>query len=422
MIFKRISLVVITIIIFCTSSCSQKRQDLWEKDINYLKTELAHRHKNLYFKTSQATFNRKLDSVYSLVDEKSDMNISIALQEVIALIGDDHTNTFSSKLKKEGLLPLYLYWFSDGIYVLGTFPEYNKLLGKKIVKINRHSIEQVTEKLSCLTSKTNDALIKKNIPSLIPVMSILKYYKITEGDNVIISYEDNAGNIKQMTIKAEKSIPDFKSKLVYNQFEKIPLCDKNTKLLFWYKYIDDSKILYVQYNKCFGKEAYKRLGYKKNTKNAPSFTKFSNEIISILESKEIDKFIFDMRYNPGGVSPQGTKLIRRIATIEEVNKEGKIFVIIGRRTYSSAILNSLDFQNLTKAIFVGEPTSGKPNHYGEVRKFITPNFGLKVNYSTKYFTHSKTDSDSFYPDYEIITSFEDLKNGNDPVMEWILNY
>ncbi len=97
-------------------------------------------------------------------------------------------------------------------------------------------------------------------------------------------------------------------------------------------------------------------------------------------------------------------------------------MIVGRKTFSSAILNSLDFKNYTKAIFVGEPTGGRPNHYGEVKSFSLPNSGLKVRYSTKYFTHSKTDDNSFYPDHEITTRFEDYKNGIDPVVDWILRY
>ena len=45
--------------------------------------------------------------------------------------------------------------------------------------------------------------------------------------------------------------------------------------------------------------------------------------------------------------------------------EGKFVVIIGRRTFSAAqnLATRLDLK--TNAVFVGEATGSKPNHYGE---------------------------------------------------------
>lgn len=69
--------------------------------------------------------------------------------------------------------------------------------------------------------------------------------------------------------------------------------------------------------------------------------------------------------------------------------------------------------------FVGEVTSGRPNHYGEVKYLTLPYSGLKISYSTKYIDNYEPDSDAFYPDIKIGTSFIDYKNGIDPVFEFI---
>ncbi len=89
-----------------------------------------------------------------------------------------------------------------------------------------------------------------------------------------------------------------------------------------------------------------------------------------------------MRYNGGGSSPQGTKFIKDLSHLNKINQEGKLFVLIGRETFSSAIINTLDFQSKTKAILVGEETGGKASHYGETRSFRLPSSGLKITYST----------------------------------------
>lgn len=92
-----------------------------------------------------------------------------------------------------------------------------------------------------------------------------------------------------------------------------------------------------------------------------------------------------MRFNSGGSSLQGTELIKKLSELKNINQKKKLFVIIGKNTFSSAIINILDFKKYTNAIIVGEITSGKPNHFGEVKNFLLPNSRLQVNYSTKYF-------------------------------------
>lgn len=80
---------------------------------------------------------------------------------------------------------------------------------------------------------------------------------------------------------------------------------------------------------------------------------------------------------------------------------------------------SIALKENTNAILYGEPTGGKPNGYGEVRRFTLPNSKLIINYSTKYF-ESKIENDSLMPDHVIEPSISDYINGIDPVMEEIL--
>ena len=72
----------------------------------------------------------------------------------------------------------------------------------------------------------------------------------------------------------------------------------------------------------------------------------------------IKKVIFDMRHNGGGSSAQGTALIKAIAKKKNINQKGTLFVVIGRQTFSSAIINTVDFKKHTQATILGEPTAG----------------------------------------------------------------
>ena len=82
-------------------------------------------------------------------------------------------------------------------------------------------------------------------------------------------------------------------------------------------------------------------------------------------------------------------------------------------------MNALDFKRLLGACWVGEETSGKPNHLGEVRSFTLPTSGLQVQYSTKYFKNVDEEMNTLVPDVKIPMTFDDFRQGIDPVYEWI---
>ena len=151
----------------------------------------------------------------------------------------------------------------------------------------------------------------------------------------------------------------------------------------------------------------------------PSFKSFEENAFNVLENQDVDKIIFDMRFNGGGNSSQGTAFIEKLAAYLKKNPNKRLFVVLGRNTFSSAILNAMDFKRLTNAVFIGEETAGKPNHFGEVKNFQLPNSGLSVGYSTKFFKNSDENINTIKPNVTIEMSFSGFTKGIDPVYEWV---
>lgn len=108
-------------------------------------------------------------------------------------------------------------------------------------------------------------------------------------------------------------------------------------------------------------------------------------------------------------------LERYLSQRSALGKEGRLFVIIGRQTFSSGILNAVALKK-AGAILIGEATGGKPNHYGEVKSFTLPNSNLDVTYSTKYFKMLSEDTPSLMPDIPApLTMADYLKGINTPI-------
>jgi hypothetical protein len=82
----------------------------------------------------------------------------------------------------------------------------------------------------------------------------------------------------------------------------------------------------------------------------------------------------------------------------------------------------MDFKSKTNAVFVGERAGGTPNHFGEVKTFQLPSSGLKVSYSTKYFTRTKSAVNTLDPDFPVDFNFSDFIRGEDAAYNFIRNY
>ena len=74
------------------------------------------------------------------------------------------------------------------------------------------------------------------------------------------------------------------------------------------------------------------------------------------------------------------------------------------------------------AVLVGEPTGGRPNHYGEVRAFTLPNSGLQVSYSTRYFRMmADADPPALAPDIATPSTLANQFTGFDAALHAALN-
>jgi hypothetical protein len=322
-----------------------------------------------------------------------------------------HLNFFFKIKEEESLekhaFPLMLYWFTEGIYVLNTTPEYEKVLYGRITEINNQPIKKIIEAFSEIIPHENEAQLKSSIPQILASAEHLHGLNIIPDiDETILTVEDRQGQavsveMKSMPIRGPlKGIVDMKDTTGW------PLYMQNRNQFYWYKYLPDAKMIYFKYNSC---------------RNMPKpFAEFSKELLDAIQNNPVKKLVIDLRNNGGGNSGILNPFIETLAANEKVNQKGRLFVIIGRQTFSSAILNAVDLKKKTEAILIGEPTGGKPNHFGEVRFTNLPNTKLVVTYSTKYFEHAEEDTPSLMPDILIELSIREYLDKRDPVLDTIL--
>src|SRR4030095_5511352 len=151
--------------------------------------------------------------------------------------------------------------------------------------------------------------------------------------------------------------------------------------------------------------------------------KNGKKLFDVVEEKKATRMIVDMRQNGGGDFKKGRRqLISKIENNSTINQKDHLFVITGRRTFSAAMVNSIDFKKRTNAIIIGEPPGEKPNSYSENDEMKLPNSGLVISYSTRYYQFLDEDVDHFEPDVRIDPDWKVHLEGRDGVMGWIVDY
>ena len=95
--------------------------------------------------------------------------------------------------------------------------------------------------------------------------------------------------------------------------------------------------------------------------------------------------------------------------------------MIDQGTYSSALLNALQFKSELPVTLLGEPTGDKPGDQGEVQSFILPNSKLTVQYTARFFNLSEEEREALMPDILLSADLDDCLSGRDPVYEAIIS-
>ncbi len=364
---------------------------------------------------TQAQFDDAVRKLVADVPKLSDADIEIALFRLVASLGDGHTAIEGSRSRAEFALtlPLGFYVFDDGLHVISAAPAYADLVGAKVIALDGTKADDALARLDPLIARDNAQWVKAMEPHFLRHTPFLKALGIAKADDAVaLSVVLRDGTQRTIPVKADMTEPD-----IWNALPKpdgwIWIGDKNASLFqqgndkaYWWKWMATDGVLYVQYNKIT------------DTKEQTLAT-FARELSGAIARYPVKKLVIDMRNNNGGDTYLNEALLAAVAGNAKVDRTGHLYVIIGRRTFSAAMNAVSYFGRFTKAVFVGEPTGGKPNAPGDETPFALPYSGIVVNLSDRYWQGSWPDdfSDFRAPDIAVTPAFADAATGRDAAME-----
>jgi hypothetical protein len=374
----------------------------WQEDVKYFGEHLVKKHKNAFHHVSKEEFEKDIERLINDVPSLKDYQVIVRLLQITAKVGDGHTAVHLPQTFKR--YPVGLNWFGNDLYVLYASEAYKEALGARLTKIGELTLEEVNKKLAAVLSQDENKWFDMNagagymiLPEVLITLGIVPDY-----DHALFTFSDSTN--KEIKLDLIPIPIDPNNVWVYASKTQ-PLFRQKQKDPFWFTYLEDINAVFLSF------------------KNYDDLNKNANKLFDFIDEKKATRLIVDLRFNGGGDFLKGRRLlISRIKENPLINQKGNLFVITGRRTFSAAMVNSIDFKKETNAIILGEPPGERPNSYSENDEMKLPNSGLIVSYSTRYYKFLDEDVAAFEPDIRIDPDWKNFKEGRDAVLEWIISY
>ncbi|HET9793583.1 MAG TPA: hypothetical protein VFS34_03900 [Thermoanaerobaculia bacterium] len=399
--------------------------DGWREDLKTLAERLPRIHADAFHAVPREEWEREIAELDRSIPTMTPDAIAVGFMRLVARIGDGHTsmNPFFAGDAKAGFhtVGARLYAFSDGIYVRAAAPDHREIVGAKVVGVGGVPVDEAFRRVAEVVSHDNEEGLRLVVPMYFGVPEILAGLGLGDGRTAKWELEKDGRRFSAELPGASSPAHGHGGGSVFvdppgwidassASGKATPLWLKNPGDLYWMEYLGGPRVLYVQYN---------------GVADRPdeSIAAFFARVFRFAGEHPVDRFVLDIRLNSGGNNFLNAPVVAGILRAH-LDERGKLFVVIGRSTFSAAQNLVNDLSRFARPTFVGEPTGSRPSQYGDHEAIVLPRSGLTVMASTMYWP------DRTKPDPRLWTaprlpaplSFADYRSGVDPAMESIIRY
>ena len=377
------------------------RDGRWRQDLQYLSTELPRLHVDAFHSVSREAFAALVQDLDSRIPNLSDAEIKVGLMRVISSLQDGHTHLYWPSDFRT--FPFGVRWFQKRLFVTRAAREQQRLLGAEVLRVGNVTTSAAFETLKPFTSAETRTDILNRSEQLLTSPEVLFTAGLQPSlERGRFDFKLRGGSSETMDL----SVVMQQDSNWVDASQITPMYRQQGEKAFWMETRSGEKTVFVKYNSCEDVDGFKRL---------------SDLVFSVIDQDMADRLVLDLRANGGGNSRVIKPLIDGIKARADLQTANRLFVLIDRGTFSSAVDNTLDLvQEFPNAKVVGEPTAGVLNGFGEVRELTLPNSKLQLQYSTKRFDLWPGHDGSFNPNVPLEPSIEDWLVGRDPVLEYVL--
>jgi hypothetical protein len=290
--------------------------------------------------------------------------------------------------------PLRLYEFDDGVFVVSAAD--SALVGAEVLEIGGVAVATVAERVEPLIQRDNEWTVRARRPSYLVCAEVLDALEAggsfslrpRSGDPVEVVLEPLPAADYAAALDADRRLPRLPG------VRYLERRDERS----WVESLGGGRIL-VAYNVTRGET-----------------DSLAEEIAATARADSPRTLMLDLRLNGGG---DNTTYGPLLAELQRQAEAAQLVVLISRITFSAAMQLVVDLEQRTNAVFVGEPTGGSPNQFGDAMEVALPETGLLAKVATVSWQTAGSGDERLTraPDVEVPLRSDDFFGGRDPTLD-----
>lgn len=370
---------------------------------------------------ADADWRKHWDDLVLRADQLSDGAYFGSLMRGLGWFKDGHTNVLPSDFTggdpealKAGPIgrkaPFRTRAFHDGLFVIEAGTEAAPLLGGRIIAINGASDRDIMRRLVALWPSNNEAWGHRWAPYLLGSAGGLQAADIIQDAEAPVRIlADVGGRRIEVTVRYRPEADKALKPMPRTPSEREAWTARYGRGNYVHP-LPRSRLVYVSIDEMADVEGM-------------TFEAMTRQLFAAIERPGVQRLVLDISRNGGGDNFHGEPL-RKGLERSRFNRPGGLYVVTGPSTFSAAQNLATRLERETHAIFVGEPTSGSPNHYGDARPIQGQATGLTAIVSTRpWFDSYPADTRPWImPDLFVPDTFEAWREGRDLALARILTH
>jgi hypothetical protein len=306
---------------------------------------------------------------------------------------DGHTGVFPLAQPQLAVWPVQLYRFADGWRVAAAQAPYADLVGGRVSHVGGLPVEDAVRAVTPLVPHDNPATVVARAPQYLVVPDVL----------------DGLGLAPSLTVDGRTLTPEPVPSEAYATWSGAfyPLVVPRLPPI-----PTDELVLSRR-----GRVAV--FGYHGVTaaSDSTSVDEIAAEITRLVDRREVDRVVVDLRWNSGGENGSYPPLLSALQAAD-AKRPGTVRVVTGRTTFSAATNFVAELLASTTARSFGEAMGGAPNMWGDAQPHTLPGSQVTVHVATRLWELGGKDlRPTIPPDVPVPLTWADHAAGRDPVLE-----
>lgn len=356
-----------------SSLTTQLTTQQWREDLTALARDLASKHQDPFHTVSRDAWTAAISDLEARLPSLSGPQVAVEFARIVAMIGDGHTEL---QLLQRAVgftsLPVSFYRYAEGMYLTAATEELKEFLGARVLRVGDVDVDEAIARVTPLLSGDTAIEALHSAPSYLASPEILSALGVTS-ERAAASFEvmTRSGERRRITVRsASNPAPRL---VTMRQAAGVPDPLSATRLgsYYWFTSVPDVSAAYFQLNASM------------NQDGVASLADVTRDFFARVDGERPAAIILDVRNNNGGNIQRNRAWITAIENRPAYKAKGKLFVIVGRRTFSAGLDIVLQLQRVAQPTIVGESPRGIPASPGNRETFTLPHSRMIVDYSQK---------------------------------------